>query len=340
MYFVRAVSPFGIDEGDLFVSHRQLNDSWGPAMPLVELNTSEREHAPSISADGLRLYFTALDNPNYPSPNGQGLTTWVATRSSRGEQFSNPEFFFEGAGNVTPDGLMHFIAGYPEFADLYGVPNFGDQDLYVRTRDSISGDFGAVQHLPAPVNGAGPDCCTGLSAADSTLYYNPLGRSAETLWQAALAESVPVDIKPGGDTAPINLKSIGKLPVAILSTDEFDATQVDAETLLFGDPLLIANGQTPVSPLRWAHEYVNEDDLLDLTLKFSMRDIVGNGVMGPMTVEGYLAGQTFDGMEIAGREMVRIVPVRMFESNLFTVPEPTSLALVLLGLLGVLALRR
>ena len=128
------------------------------------------------------------------------------------------------------------------------------------------------------------------------------------MWQAPIAQAVPVDIKPGGDTAPINLKSKGKLPVAILSTTDFDATQVDAETLLFGDPLLIADGKTPVSPLKWSEEDVNFDGLMDLSLKFSMRELVDNMVLGDMSLEGYLAGQTVDGTEIAGRESIRHCP--------------------------------
>ena len=55
-----------------------------------------------------------------------------------------------------------------------------------------------------------------------------------------------LDIKPGSDENPLNLKSKGVLPVSIVSTDEFDALSVDLETLLFGDPLLIDEGNTPV----------------------------------------------------------------------------------------------
>ena len=66
------------------------------------------------------------------------------------------------------------------------------------------------------------------------------------------------------------------LPVAILSTDEFDVLDMEIASLLFGDPLLIDNGKTALSPLRSAMEDVSGDGLLDLTLKFTVADLVLN----------------------------------------------------------------
>ena len=44
---------------------------------------------------------------------------------------------------------------------------------------------------------------------------------------------VQIDIKPGSANNPINLGSKGVIAVAIFTTDDFDATQVDASTILF-----------------------------------------------------------------------------------------------------------
>ena len=130
-------------------------------------------------------------------------------------------------------------------AAYYGVPNYGGDDLYIRTRESTTEDFGPLTNLGTPVNSSGiGDCCAEFGILDSTFYFTstrPGGPDSGlfgfiNIWQAPIAESVPVDIKPGGGTAPINLKSKGVLPVAIYTTDEIDATQIDPETLLFGDP--------------------------------------------------------------------------------------------------------
>jgi len=94
--------------------------------------------------------------------------------------------------------------------------------------------------------------------------------------------AVSVDIKPGGCPTPINVKSKGVLPVAVLGTANFDVTTIDPASITLEG----------VSPLRWAMEDVatpytiNVDDCniddchelsgdgyVDLTLKFDTQEI-------------------------------------------------------------------
>jgi hypothetical protein len=44
-----------------------------------------------------------------------------------------------------------------------------------------------------------------------------------------------VDIKPGSTLNPIDLSNKGLVPVAIVTTESFDATSVDPNTVCFGD---------------------------------------------------------------------------------------------------------
>ena len=167
-------------------------------------------------------------------------------------------------------------------------------------------------------------------------------------WQVTINETepliVPFDIKPGSDPNSVNLKSKGVLPVAVLSTDDFDVSDIDVSTLLFGDPSLLDENGTAASPLRYAFEDVSDDGLLDLTLKFSMRDLVGYDALGPETIEGLLTGELFDGTPIEGFDTIRIVPPNGSNGNngssesvvlASAIPEPSSLLLAALGLLGV-----
>ena len=151
--------------------------------------------------------------------------------------------------------------------------------------------------------------------------------------------SILLDIKPGGSANPVNLKSKGVLPVAILGTDEFDVNEVNFDTLLFGDPLLIDNGGTAVSPLRSGLEDVSGDGFLDLTLKFSTADLVEFGALGSDTIEGLLTGALLDGTPIEGMDSIRIVPPNRSNGNslqISTVPEPSSFLLATLaGLYGL-----
>ncbi len=140
-----------------------------------------------------------------------------------------------------------------------------------------------------------------------------------------------IDIKPGSFPNSINLKSKGVLPVAILGTDVFDVTEVDIDSLRFGDPLLINNDETAVRPLRSAYEDVSGDGLLDLILKFSIAKMVAFEVLGMDTAEGRLTG-FLDGTSFAGMDSIRIVPPNGSKGNslqVSAVPEPTTSALAL-----------
>lgn len=121
-------------------------------------------------------------------------------------------------------------------------------------------------------------------------------------------QPVEIDIKPGSDTNSINLgRSNGVLPVAIVTTDDFDATSVDTSDLSliqFGDPNVVARA----SPLRTALEDVDGDGDTDLIMHFSMREIRSSGALLPVSSEAELTAVTTGGDPIAGMVSVRIVP--------------------------------
>ncbi len=160
---------------------------------------------------------------------------------------------------------------------------------------------------------------------------------------AELPELAIVDVKPGSDSNPVNLKSKGVLPVAILATDDFNVSDIDVDTLLFADPLLLDDGGSAAGPLRYAFEDVSDDGLLDLTLKFSMTELVDFHALGSESITGLLTGKLFDGTPIAGTDSIRIVPPNGSSGNslqLSAIPEPTTLSLAVVLLMGVAIRRR
>jgi probable HAF family extracellular repeat protein len=60
------------------------------------------------------------------------------------------------------------------------------------------------------------------------------GEVHATLWTVSYATGVLIDIKPGNSNNPVNPRSKGKLTVAILTTDDFDASIVDIASIRFG----------------------------------------------------------------------------------------------------------
>ncbi len=105
---------------------------------------------------------------------------------------------------------------------------------------------------------------------------------------------VEIDIKPGSYPNSINLKSKGKVPVAVLTTDDFDASTIDPETILFAD----------AEPVRWTMEDVDDDDDMDLLLHFKTQDLN----LTEESTEATLTGTTYGEQPIQGTDTVNIVP--------------------------------
>ena len=132
---------------------------------------------------------------------------------------------------------------------------------------------------------------------------SPTGLRIEITGTASpLLEPITIDIKPGSDPNSINPKSKDKIPVAILSTAEFNAPEmVDWDTLTFGfegteDSLAFCNGA----------EDINGDGRMDLVCHFFTQK---TGFQCFDTV-GILRGKTMLGDPIEGSDSVSIVPCK------------------------------
>ena len=152
---------------------------------------------------------------------------------------------------------------------------------------------------------------------------------------------VSIDIKPGSDPNSINLGSNGNIPVAIFSTDAFDATTVDPATIMLADAEVRARGKK--GDLMSSFEDVNEDGLLDLLIHIDTQSLV----LSDGDVEALLTGETFDGLSISGTDAIRIVGSSGGQSiDAFTsedapllaasaVPEPSTAVLLCMGAVGL-----
>lgn len=107
------------------------------------------------------------------------------------------------------------------------------------------------------------------------------------------ALTVAVDVKPGSSPNSINPRSKGVIPVALLTTDSFDAGSVDPATIVFGE----------ATPVHVVLEDVDEDGDLDLLLHIKTQD--SGIVCGDSTA--VLRGVTFGGQVIEGYDAIRTV---------------------------------
>ncbi len=127
-------------------------------------------------------------------------------------------------------------------------------------------------------------------------------------------QEVDIDIKPGSCPNPLNTKSKGVLPVAILGSVDFDVNDVDVSTVeLEGvSPLRssIEDVSTPVADPQDECDCTTDgaDGFDDLTLKFDSRDIVAalglvnDGDQIALT----LTSNLLDGTAIEGQDCIII----------------------------------
>ncbi|GAH22327.1 unnamed protein product, partial [marine sediment metagenome] len=158
---------------------------------------------------------------------------------------------------------------------------------------------------------------TGISDDGLTFVgygLNPSGY--QEAWIATIPEpaiKVAVDIKPNSCPNPVNVKSSGVLPVAILGTEDFDVTTIDVASIRLAD----------VAPIRSSFEDVaapvsdgndcdcienGPDGFLDLTLKFKTQRIVEavGDVNDGDELQLELIGVLFDETPIEGADCILI----------------------------------
>ncbi|MFC1995109.1 hypothetical protein ACFLVK_01720 [Chloroflexota bacterium] len=111
---------------------------------------------------------------------------------------------------------------------------------------------------------------------------------------------VDIDIKPCSDPNSVNPRSNGVLPVAILSTLDFDATTVDPTTVMLDGVSAIKSKVMDVCE----EGYSEGDGDLDLVVYFNTPDFTG---WDENTVEAILTGETLSGIPIEGMDSIRIV---------------------------------
>jgi len=112
---------------------------------------------------------------------------------------------------------------------------------------------------------------------------------------------VMIDIKPGDSENTIKLGTAGVIPVAILSSESFDATTVDPETITLAGASVRMVGKA--SRFLCSEQDVNEDGRLDMVCQVETAQFL----IEPGQSVAVLEAQTLDGRRIRGEDSVRIV---------------------------------
>ena len=120
-----------------------------------------------------------------------------------------------------------------------------------------------------------------------------LNYSADNIQDAENYRMVNIDIKPGSDLNPINIKSKGTTPVAILSDQFFNAKDVVISSVLLAD----------ASPRKSSFEDINNDGFQDLILRFDTQSLQLKATATIVVLTGRLNDNTL----IKGSDSVKII---------------------------------
>lgn len=116
-------------------------------------------------------------------------------------------------------------------------------------------------------------------------------------------KQINISVKPGSNEfAPINLKSKGKIPVALLSANGFNAMEVNPASVTFG----ATGNEASLSKCDTSGQDVNGDGLLDMVCHFE------NQAAGfkAESQEGIARGKTRSGTAFEGRGVLKVIAAK------------------------------
>ncbi len=191
---------------DLYVATRETTeDEWGPAVnlgPTVNSPTTHNEGCPSISADGLELFFSGQSWQGNATGHGAS-DLWVTRRASLSDPWTAPEnlgalvntAYDDCEPSISADGLSLYLA-----SDRPG--GFSSWDLWVTTRKTKDDPWEEPMNLGEPINSYGAHAPS-ISSDGLVLFFSSGssrgGLGQRDIWMARRA----TDTSPWG--GPVNL---------------------------------------------------------------------------------------------------------------------------------------
>ncbi|MGB2862098.1 MAG: LamG-like jellyroll fold domain-containing protein [Sedimentisphaerales bacterium] len=185
--------PGGYGERDLWVTTRSAtSEPWSEPVNLgPTVNSSSREAAPSISADGLELFF----NSNRSGGHGD-VDIWVTTRTTTSDPWAEPVNLGPGLNSSSKDGSADISAdGLMLFFRSLKPGTYGLADIWFSKRATVKDDWDMPVHPGPPVNTTARESSPSVSADGSILYFHSdrAGGFGVDLWQVSIIPIVDLN---------------------------------------------------------------------------------------------------------------------------------------------------
>ena len=129
-------SSSGAVPGDIFVSERLADGTYGPASAVAGLNSSGNDIQPNVRKDGLEVVLSS--NFAYPGAKG-GQDIYAATRSDVSDPWSAPTNLGDGVNTAAGESRPSFTWDARSLFFGRAPGPEGMSDIYLSTRDKISG---------------------------------------------------------------------------------------------------------------------------------------------------------------------------------------------------------
>lgn len=194
----------GAGGSDIWVTTRaSVSDPWGPAENLgPTINSAADEAAPTVSADGLSLFFRSTRSGGF----GQA-DIWLATRPTVQDTWGAPMNLGSTVNGSAWDCGVNLAAdGLSLLFHSNRAGGFGNFDLYLSTRKTRNDEWSAPVNLGESINTPNNDFCPSLSADSGWLYFcddpfggpvRPGGFGRADLWQVRVEPVEPSAVTEG-----------------------------------------------------------------------------------------------------------------------------------------------
>jgi len=301
---VVAGAPFtkdlGLETGSTYV-FRRTGITWAEEAKLIRLDPGPSDRfggSVAVSGDTLLVGAYLDDHPGLSNAGSvyvfsrTGATWSQEAKLSAVDKSSNDQF----GGAVGLSGDLAVIGA--QLADPRGVSNAGAAYVFLRTETTWTQETKLVAGDAAPGDRLGWALQTsGFRVVAGAPH---LGSATHTGSACVfdLVVEVTLDIKPGTFPNTVNPQSKGVIPVAVLTTGDFDAQSVDPGTVRFGP-----DGAAEAHSMGHLED-VDGDGDLDLLLHFRVAD---TGIE-PGDTEATLTGTTFDGKPLQGTDTLVTTP--------------------------------